>query len=141
MTDVGIDLKAIRMETYCQITGLKDPKVASLYLQASWEAVRYISKNYSNRIFLGVGIPYNRNLISTEEMERIGKEIARIDSHLQVCVLDYRPEFRRALIEGEVIQRPSHEEMIGVYHLLQKTGLHTIICQTSFGHIGPFLPT
>jgi len=140
MTDVGIDLKAIDVETYCRITGIEDREKASLYLRTSWEAVRYISENYRERLFLGVGIPYNRDLISMEEVERIGKEISDIDPNLQVCVLDYRPEFRRGLIKGKMIQRPSYQEMIEVYHLLRVTGLSTVLCQTPFGHIGPHIP-
>ncbi|MBS3906953.1 MAG: radical SAM protein [Syntrophaceae bacterium] len=140
MTDVGIDLKAIDVETYCRITGIEDRKKASLYLRTSWEAVRYISENYKDRLFLGVGIPYNRDLISMEEVERIGKEISNIDPNLQVCVLDYRPEFRRGLIEGNMIQRPSYQEMVEIYHLLRGTGLSTVLCQTPFGHIGPHIP-
>ena len=56
MTDLGIDLKAIDVETYCRITGIEDREKASLYLRTSWEAVRYISENYKDRLFLGVGI-------------------------------------------------------------------------------------
>jgi pyruvate formate lyase activating enzyme len=75
-----------------------------------------------------------------EEVERIGKEISNIDPNLQVCVFDYRPEFRRGLIEGKVIQRPSYQEMVEVYHLLRGAGLSTVLCQTPFGHIGPHVP-
>ncbi len=56
MTDVGIDIKAIDVKTYCRITGIEDQEKASLYLRTSWEAVRYISENYKDRLFLGVGI-------------------------------------------------------------------------------------
>ena len=88
MTDVGIDLKAMDIETYCRMTGIEDRKVASFYLQTSWEAVRYISESYMDRLFLGIGIPYNLDLISMEEVERIGREIFKIDPDLQVCALD-----------------------------------------------------
>jgi len=75
-----------------------------------------------------------------EEVERIGKGISDIDPNLQVCVLDYRPEFKRGLIERRMIQRPSYQEMVGVYHLLRGAGLSTVLCQTPFGHIGPHFP-
>jgi pyruvate formate lyase activating enzyme len=75
-----------------------------------------------------------------EEVERIGKEISTIDPNLQVCVLDYRPGFRRGLIEGRTIQRPSYQEMVEIYHLLRGTRLSTVLCQTPFGHIGPHVP-
>lgn len=60
-----------------------------------------------------------------------GKEISNVDPDLQVCVLDYRPEFRRGLIKGEIIRRPSYQEMIHIYQLLRETGLRTVLCQTS----------
>ena len=72
-----------------------------------------------------------------KEVEQIGKEISNIEPNLQVCVLDYRPEFRRGHIEGKIIQRPSYQEMVEVYPLLRGTGLSTVLCQTPFGHIGP----
>jgi pyruvate formate lyase activating enzyme len=53
---------------------------------------------------------------------------------LQVCVLDYRPAFRRL-----DILRPEYEEMVNVWKILSGTGLKTIICQTAKGHIGPEL--
>jgi len=141
MTDIGIDLKAIDVETFCRITGLEDRTVASAYLQTAWEAVRYISNNYRDWGFLGIGIPYNRDLMSTEELERIGKEVSTIDPDLQVCVLDYRPEFREALANAKGIRRPSYQEMVKIYHLLRETGLSTVLCQTPLGHIGPDSPS
>ncbi len=75
-----------------------------------------------------------------EELERIGRDVSRIDRELQVSVLDYRPEFRRALGKAKTIRRPSYEEMVEVYHLLRETGLSTVLCQTPFGHIGPAIP-
>jgi len=51
-----------------------------------------------------------------------------------------RPEFRRDLIEGNLIQRPSYQEMVEVYHFLRGTGLSTVLCQTPFGHISPHVP-
>jgi pyruvate formate lyase activating enzyme len=62
MTDVGIDLKAIDVKTYCRITGIEDRKRPP-FISELVEAVRYISQNYKDRLFLGVGIPYNRDLI------------------------------------------------------------------------------
>ena len=85
-------------------------------------------------MFLGVGIPYNKDLISHEEIGKMGEKIRKIDENLQVCVLDYRPAFRRL-----DILRPEYEEMINVWKNLMGTGLKTVICQTAKGHIGPEL--
>lgn len=96
--------------------------------------MNYLVDNYPEKVFLGVGIPYNKDLISLEEIGKMGEKIRKIDENVQVCVLDYRPAFRRSYI-----QRPEYEEMINVWKILSGTGLKTIICQTARGHIGPEL--
>ncbi|MEM3078026.1 MAG: radical SAM protein [Nitrososphaerales archaeon] len=135
MTDIGPDLKGLSLETFMRITGLKDKALARKYHQTSWDAFEYLVENYKDRIFIGVGIPYNKDLISLEEISRIGDRLCSIDPEVQVCVLDYRPEFRRMNIK-----RPTYGEMVSVWRLLKRTGLKTIVCQTEFGHIGPKEP-
>lgn len=132
ITDIGPDLKSLSLDTFMRITGLGDKRLAGRYLETSWNAVRYLVDNYSDKVFIGIGIPYNRNLISLEEIRRMGEEIYKIDCEIQVCVLDYRPEFRRLNIS-----RPSYKEMITVHSVLREAGLKTVICQTESGHIGP----
>ena len=56
----------------------------------------------------------------------------QIDPKIQVCALDYRPEFKRF-----DLQKPSYEEMLEVHKVLKVAGLKTVICQTERGHIGP----
>jgi pyruvate formate lyase activating enzyme len=132
MTDIGIDLKALRVSTYMDITGLNDRKLAEKYLKTSWDAVQYIIDNYFKDVFLGIGIPYNAALISKEEIEKMGKTIFNLKSDVQVCVLDYRPEFRR---KGLI--KPSVKEMIEIKEILNNSGLETVIVQTDEGHFGP----
>lgn len=131
MTDIGIDLKSLYLLTYMNITGLDDEKLAQKYLYTSWSAVSYIVNNYSD-LFLGIGIPYNTALISRKEIQKMGEKINKMKSDVQVCVLDYRPEFRRK----ELI-KPSAVEMIQIKKLLNQTGLETVIIQTDKGHLGP----
>ena len=64
----------------------------------------------------------------------MGEELNKIDEKVQVCLLDYRPAFRRP-----ELRRPEYEEMVNVWNLLTGTGLKTIICWTARGHIGPVL--
>ncbi|MEM2922132.1 MAG: radical SAM protein, partial [Candidatus Bathyarchaeia archaeon] len=136
VTDIGPDLKGLRVETFMKITGLVDRELAERYHKTAWNAFKYLVDKYKERIFIGVGLPYNRYLIGLEEIARIGDEIRRIDSEVQVCVLDYRPEFRR-----RDISRPSFAEMVEVWKTLKDVGLKTVICQTQHGHIGPHRPT
>jgi pyruvate formate lyase activating enzyme len=135
VTDIGPDLKGLTVETFMRITGIKDRNLAEKYHKTAWKAFKYLVDNYRDKLFIGVGIPYNRDLISMEEIARIGEEICKVDPEIQVCVLDYRPEFRR-----QNISRPSFHEMVNVWKTLKSTGLKTVICQTIHGYIGPQKP-
>jgi pyruvate formate lyase activating enzyme len=132
MTDVGPDLKGYYPETFMRITGIEDKNLANKYLSTAWDAVKYLIERYKENIFIGVGIPYNRALISLQEIEMMGEKLSDMDPDIQACVLDYRPEFRRT-----GIIRPSYNEMLDVQNILRRKGLKTVICQTEFGHIGP----
>jgi pyruvate formate lyase activating enzyme len=83
-------------------------------------------------VFLGVGIPYNYDLISKEEVEKMGYHISSIDQDVQVCVLDYRGEFRR-----KDLVLPSFNEIMEIKDILNHTGLKTVFAQTAEGHVGP----
>lgn len=132
MTDVGIDLKALKVSTFLKITGLEDEKLAKKYLETSWAAVKYINRNYMDEVFMGVGIPYNKELISSEEIMDMGNTLFKINPEIQISILDYRPEFRR-----KDITRPLEYEMLELKSLLNDIGLKTVIVQTKNGYIGP----
>ncbi len=132
MTDIGIDLKGCTTETFMRISAVKERRVAELYLSTAWNAVRYLAERYEDIVFTGVGIPYNAKLISLEEIGLIGKELHEIDPGIQVCALDYRPEFQRM-----DLQKPSYDDMVEVHNVLRAAGLKTVICQTDRGHIAP----
>lgn len=83
-------------------------------------------------MFLGIGIPYNHELISLTELEKIGQKIVSLDTEVQVCVLDYNPDFRRMDLPS-----PSYTEMMEVHKTLRGTGLKTVICQIRGKHICP----
>lgn len=132
MSDVGIDLKAWNLDTFVKICGLADDTLAEEYRDTAWRAVGYIREKYGDRVFLGVGIPYNPQLISLEEITLMGRKICEIDPEIQVCALDYRPEFKRM-----DLCQPVFSEMEEVHEALKATGLTTVLCQTLYGHIGP----
>jgi pyruvate formate lyase activating enzyme len=129
MSDIGIDLKGLRLETFQRITGVQEGKAGEFYLENAWSAVKYLLENY--HVFVGIGVPYNKALISREEIQEIGERIAGISEKVQVCVLDYRPAFRREL------EPPSIEEMKEVKEILNGAGLKNVIAQTAQGHLGP----
>jgi pyruvate formate lyase activating enzyme len=134
MTDVGPDLKGCQVETFVRITGVEDPVLAERYQETAWEAVRHLLQKYKEQVFTGVGIPYNKELISLEEVGEMGEKLSDIDPEVQVCVLDYRPEFKRLNLI-----KPGYKEMLEVHKMLSGKGLKTVLCQTERGHIGPEL--
>ena len=131
ITEIGVDLKAIQIPTFMRITGINDEILAEKYLETSWHAVKHII-NHHPELFLGIGIPYNKSLISFEEVQEMGQKIAAIQNDVQVCLLDYRGEFRR-----KNLLLPSFQEMIKVKDILNKAGLKLVIARTPEGHIGP----
>jgi len=133
VTDVGPDLKGLKTETFMKITGIADRKLAERYLKNAWTVTKYIiDKYYPEPLFVGIGIPYNRYLITLEEIREMGERIASINSEVQVCLLDYFPTFRRLGME-----RPSVAEMRKARETLVETGLKTVLAQTTIGHLGP----
>jgi pyruvate formate lyase activating enzyme len=134
MTDVGPDLKGYYIETFMRITAIEDKGLAERYLYTAWNAVRYLTDRYKDRVFIGIGIPYNKKLISDQEIALIGEKLYEIDPEIQVCVLDYRPEFKR-----HDLVKPNYDEMVEIHKILRGKGLKTVMCQTEHGHIGPEL--
>ncbi len=132
ITDIGIDIKGLELETFISITGIRNTSLARKMLQTEWQALKYMLDNYRERVFIGVGIPYNPAFISLDEVFNIGVKIASLDPNVQVVALDYRPEFRRM-----DIKKPNYLEMKKVKKTLESAGLRCVICQTEYGHIGP----
>ena len=133
MTDVGPDLKGLRTDTFMRIGGIVDGKLARRYLENAWSVTEYVIDRYfPEPLFVGVGIPYNRYLITLEEVREIGKKIASVNPEVQVCLLDYFPTFRRLGME-----KPSVDEMGRAREMLVETGLKTVLAQTTIGYLGP----
>ena len=115
--------------------------LAKKYLSTAWNAVKYIANNYyPEKVFMGVGLPYNNffyedNEKIKNELLHWGEKLAGINPNIQVCILDYRPEFRSRLIPSFKISK--YEEMKGIKRLLEQTGLKCVTAQTRMGYLGP----
>ncbi len=140
VTDIGPDLKSFELDTFIKITCVKDKSLAKKYLSTAWNAVKYIANNYyPEKVFMGVGLPYNNffyedNEKMKNELLHWGEKLAGIDPNIQVCILDYRPEFRSRLIPS--FKTPTYEEMKGIKRLLEQTGLKCVTAQTRIGILG-----
>ena len=130
--NIGVEPKGVHVDTFMEITGIKDKELAERYLKTSWEAAKYLIDEYEDKVYVGIGVPYNPAFITLEEVVEIGEKIASIDPSVQVCVLDYFPTFRRT-----DIKRPTYSEMLKIKNILNDSGLSCVIVQTEFGHIGP----
>jgi len=131
-TDIGIEPKGVYPETFMCITGIEDEALARRYLETAWRAIEYVVSSYKDRVFLGVGLPYNRVLIGLEEVRDFGRKLASIDPGTQLSILDYFPTFR-----SRDIERPQPGEMLTVKRVLEGAGLKAVVVQTAIGHIGP----
>lgn len=131
-TDIGADVKGLELDTFIRITGIKESELAKKLLDTEWRAVKYLVEKYSDKMFVGIGIPYNEALISLDEIYKIGERIAGWSPDIQVCALDYRPMFRRM-----DVRKPSYDDMQQIKKVLEDSGLRCVICQTEFGRIGP----
>lgn len=141
VTDIGPDVKAASIDTFQTITRIGNSSLAESYLSTEWSAVKHIADNhYPERLFMGIGLPFNPAFyesleVMDEELHEWGSRVVSIDDRIQVTVLDYRPQFRR-----RDLTRPSTNEMRRVKAYLEGIGLHTVIAQTSSGHIPPLKP-
>ena len=131
LTDLGIDIKALEIDTFARITGLDDRELVQTCKDSAWKAVDYVFHRYHGKVFLGIGIPYNKDLISMDEIGDMGKEICSIAPTIQTIANDYRGEYRSK------ITRPTWNEMKTVHSVLKGTGLTTVLCQTQTEIIGP----
>ncbi len=123
LTDFGIDLKGLHIETFMRITGLRNKELAQRCKGNAWNAVDYITHHYHDKVFIGVGIPYNEELISLEEIRRIGREIHNIDPSIQTTAMAYFDGGYRSQILW-----PSLDEMKAVHCILEEAGLITVQC-------------
>jgi len=139
MSDIAIDLKGLRSSTFRRITGVADEKLADRYRDTAWEAARYVIRNYGDRISHVFNIPYNKGLISLNELNQIGMKLHNMNPSVHVSVIAYKGAFRR-----EHMPPPGFKEMEKAHAILRGVGLSNVFAQTMEGLIQPsgaFLPT
>ena len=66
--NIGVEPKCINVGTYMKITGIQDRDIALKYLETAWKAIEYINEKYLDNVYLGVGLVYNKELISLDEI-------------------------------------------------------------------------
>ncbi|MDA8333583.1 MAG: radical SAM protein [Peptococcaceae bacterium] len=124
MTDISIDIKAARVDTFLGVTGLEDRERAGRYLETAWRAVEYIATAHRDRLYLVVGIPYHPRFISREEVAEIGEKLSSFHDRMDVNLIEYQPAFRMA---GEADLPPGEPEEVRA--VLEDAGLKKVWLQ------------
>jgi len=95
ITDISPDLKALHLDTFMKISGVASEKSAQLYLQTSWNAVRYINERYRQKVFMAVSLPCHPRIHSKAELYDSSAALAQIDPEMHVTLIEYQPAFRQ----------------------------------------------
>ena len=77
--NTGVESKCVCLETYIEITGLKDLDLAREYLDTVWKAIEYIDEYYRDEVYLGIGLVYNPALVTIDEIAEAGRRIYRVN--------------------------------------------------------------
>ena len=125
ISDISPDVKGLYPETYMKITGLDDPELARLCVETTWQAVEYLLKNYSRKMFIVLAIPYHEQFINMEEMRAIAQKIYELNPETCISLIDYMPAFR-----CRDLPLTDPEEMEKVHQLFLDAGLHKVLWQT-----------
>lgn len=128
VTDMSPDLKALHLDTFMKISGVASEKSAQLYLQTSWNAVRYIKERYGQQVFMAVSLPCHPRIHSKAELYDSSAALAQIDPEMHVTLIEYQPAFRRRdwPFLGE-------EAMEQARKIVESAGLRNIIVQGGTG--------
>ena len=124
ISDISPDLKARRVDTFMKLCGIKSRDSAKLYLETSWNAVRYLDERYREKVFMAVSFPYHPRIHSLEELEDAGRTLAEINAGMPVTLIEYQPAFR---LRDEAFIKP--HEMETAKEVLLSAGLSRVIVQ------------
>jgi len=128
VTHISPDLKAIRLKTFMELTGLSDRELAAAFLKTSWDAVRYIQEVYTGRVFMVAAVPYRPEVTSKEELFELGKALTDIDPHIHINLIEYQPAFRWR--DWREVESREMDEAKGI---LEEAGLRSVIIQGGAG--------
>ncbi len=128
ITDISPDLKALHLDTFMKISGVTSEKSAQLYLQTSWNAVRYIKRRYRQQVFMAVSLPCHPRIHSKAELYDSSAALAQIDPEMHVTLIEYQPAFRQRdwPFLGEKVMEQARK-------IVESAGLRNVIVQGGTG--------
>lgn len=124
VTDISPDLKAYRLDTFMKASGISSAERARVYLENSWQAVRYVNENFREQIFMAVSLPCHPKIHSRAELEEMAAALVKIDPELPVTLIELQPAFRH-----RDWPQISPETMANALSILQNAGLQRVIIQ------------
>ncbi|MBI4773939.1 MAG: radical SAM protein [Deltaproteobacteria bacterium] len=107
VSDISPDLKARRVDTFMKLCGIKSRETAKVFLETSWNAVRYLDERYREEVFMAVSLPYHPSIHSLDELADAARAIAEINPEMPVTLIEYQPAFRRrdeAFVESHMME-------------------------------------
>lgn len=128
VTDVSPDLKAIRIETFMKISGVRNKEDAQQYMQTVWQAIGHLHTNYADKVFMAVSIPCHPKIHSKSELEEMAAALAALSPEIPVTLTELQPAFR--LRDWPLLHQQTMEEAL---KFLKGAGLNKVIIQGGTG--------
>jgi pyruvate formate lyase activating enzyme len=128
ITDISPDLKAYQLDTFMKVCAIQSAERARVYLENSWQAVRYINDNFREQVFMAASLPCHPKIHSRAELEEMAAALVKIDPELPVTLIELQPAFRR-----RDWPRISPKTMENALNIMQAAGLQRVIIQGGKG--------
>ena len=128
ITDISPDLKAYQLDTFMKVCAIQSAERARVYLENSWQAVRYINDNFREQVFMAASLPCHPKIHSRAELEEMAAALVKIDPELAVTLIELQPAFR-----CRDWPRISPKTMENALNIMQAAGLQRVIIQGGKG--------
>lgn len=128
VTDVSPDLKALRIETFMKISGVRNKEDAQQYMQTVWQAIGHLHANYADKVFMAVSIPCHPRIHSKSELEEMAAALAALSPEIPVTLTELQPAFRNR--DWPLLHRQAMEEAL---EFLSGAGLKRVMIQGGAG--------
>lgn len=126
ITDISPDIKGVSADSFQKLTGLADQSTARLYMDNAWQTLKYILDQCEEKLFTVVGIPFHKELMTYEELYKIGRKLASINHTAPVNLIEYQAAFRQRDLSAV-----SPEETEKSLRVLRDAGLINVLCQAA----------
>ncbi len=128
VTDVSPDLKALRLETFMKISGVRKKEDARHYMQTAWRAIDYLQTNCGDKVFMAVSIPCHPKIHSKSELEAMAGALAALSPEIPVTLTELQPAFRNR--SWPSLHRQAMEEAL---EFVKGVGLKRVMIQGGSG--------